>query len=326
MLLDIANGQSQGEEGAKLLEEAEQKAGPRVEWQLARLRRARGEPGWARAQLRKAEQAVRDFSGADGELLLGAVAEAALALGERGKAEQCWKQLAVRRPGDARVRFHLLELALQAGQEAEARRLLDEVRKVEGTGVLTTLGEAAWHVSRARRGQRQSLAEARRLLTRAGALRPSWSRIPLLEAEVCELENNPEKALEKYQAALERGETRPLVLRRMLQLLYEQGRYAEASTLVRRLPKQALASAELGRLVARVEFFSRGASDNGDPADGRRRALALARQAAAKDSRDYRDYLWLGQVAAVAGERTETEQALRRARDLSRTCRRPGRP
>src|SRR5262249_16516947 len=51
-----------------------------------------------------------------------------------------------------------------------------------------------------------------------------------------------------------------------------------------------------------------------DPA----RAVKLALEAVPKDSKDYRDYLWLGQVLAASGQRaSEAEQPLRRALELA---------
>jgi tetratricopeptide (TPR) repeat protein len=309
-LVDLAERQGQRPEAARLLGEAERRAGPRVEWHLAWLRHALdGDPAEARQRLRDAQEALGQFPGVGGEQLLQALAEAALALGDREKAAQFWGRLAERRPGDVRPRFRLFELALQQGKEDEARRLLGQLREVEGDGALAAFGEAACQAARARRGERQALAEAHRLLARAALLRPSWSHVPLLQAEVYELEGNKEKALAKYQAAVERGDVRPPVLRRLLQLASEQGRYAEASALLRGLPEGTLASPELGRLAAQVEFFA--------PGDGPRRALERARQAVAKDSKDYRDYLWLGQIAALAGETAEAGEAFREARNLA---------
>jgi hypothetical protein len=68
------------------------------------------------------------------------------------------------------------------------------------------------------------VGEARDLLAQAEASRPAWARPPLLEAGFDELEGLPDDALDHYLAAVERGERQPAVLRRVRQLLSEQGR------------------------------------------------------------------------------------------------------
>ena len=70
---------------------------------------------------------------------------------------------------------------------------------------MTAYGEAARLVLEARKGNRFAVAEARRYLAEAENTRPSWSAVPLLQAELFELERNHGKALEKYKAAMERG-------------------------------------------------------------------------------------------------------------------------
>src|SRR5439155_8676238 len=133
--------------------------------------------------------------------LLPALAETFAVLGEGAYAEALWRQLAERKPADLEVRFRLLERALQGAREDEVIRLLVDIRRIEGdVGPVSAYGEAARLVVQARKGTAKQLEEAHALLARAAELRPSWSRVPLLEGEVYELENRKEKALEKYQA------------------------------------------------------------------------------------------------------------------------------
>jgi hypothetical protein len=126
---------------------------------------------------------------------------------------------------DLDVRFRLLERSLGAGKDDEAQRLLAEIKRIEGVGgPVAAYGEAARLLAQARAGDARQLAPARLLLARVAEQRPSWSRVPLLEADAYEVEKRKDKALEKYQAALDRGEERLGVVRRVLQLLYEQQR------------------------------------------------------------------------------------------------------
>src|SRR5262249_5610443 len=103
----------------------------------------------------------------------------------------------------------------------------------------------------------------------------------------------------------------------VLELLGEGGRYAEANALLRRLPEAAVASPELGRVAAGVTLLGAGSGAGPEGELGRARALELARKAVAANSKDHRDYLWLGRVAAQAGRPQEAETAFRRARELA---------
>src|SRR5262249_58335249 len=129
-----------------------------------RAGRAEGERALA-----SAEACVRHFPGAQGDALLRGLAEAALSLGDPGKARRLWEQLARRRPADVFSRFRLFELALQEGKDEEERHWLGEVQKLEGGGPLAAFGDAACAGRGARRGERGAPAEARRLPARAGA-------------------------------------------------------------------------------------------------------------------------------------------------------------
>jgi tetratricopeptide (TPR) repeat protein len=322
LLIRLADRQGRTAAIPALLEQAEKQAGPRVEWQLARARFwVKHDPAGARSRLRGLESTLKRFPAADRSQLLRGLAEAHAGLDDFAEARRLWRRFTRQQPADLGVRFLLLELAVQAGNEKEGRRLLGEIRRIEGRGgALTEYGEAALEVLRARRGRKTALAAARRHLAEAAALRPSWSRVPLLEAEIHELEHRTDRALEKYQAALDRGDTRLPVVRRVVQLLYEQGRYADANALIRKLPqRQLLASRDLGRLAAQLSLLGSGGEEVLDPEQARRRALRLARQTVAGKTTDYRDHLWLGQMAHLAGQPREAEQAFRRALSLART-------
>src|SRR5262249_27129307 len=115
-----------------------------------------------------------------------------------------WRRLAERRRQDLRVRFLLLEAALERGEEAQARRWLGEGQRLEGgAGPLSAYGEAACQVSQARRHDTGVPGEARRRRGEAKAVRPPWPRVPRLEAEMYELEGRREQAQEKPREAVE---------------------------------------------------------------------------------------------------------------------------
>jgi exosortase len=321
-LIRLAGWQGRAESVLPLVEEAEREAGQRVEWQLARVRYWAGaEPAQARQLLPKLEADLEHWPDAERERLLEGLAGAYLAVGEVAAAARLGGELAGRQPGNLNVRLVLFEIALQAGRRAEAETTLAEIRRIEGDGgAVTAYGQASLGLLRAGQGDRGALAEAHRLLAEAAAVRPSWSRVPLREAEVYELEGRKDRALEQYLAALDRGAGQLAVYRRAVQLLYDQGRYAEANALLHRLPDQTLAERGLGRLAAQLALAGPGPGDPPDAGPSRQRALQLARRTVAADSKDYRDYLWLGMVAWAAGQPDEAAKWLRRARDLAETA------
>ena len=154
------------------------------------------------------------------------------------------------------------------------------------------------------------MQEARQYLIEAGNRRPSWSRIPSLEAEIDELEGSPTAAIDKYQQALALGERRPTIVRRTVQLLFEQRRFVEANLAVRKLLDQEnmLLSAGLGKLAAETLLSSQ------DPTSrDSERALDLALKSVRPESKTYQDHLWLGRILGVLGKKAEAEKALRQA-------------
>ncbi len=150
--------------------------------------------------------------------------------------------------------------------------------------------------------------EVRALLTEAGSQRPQWPLVPLVAAEAEDLAGNPQGSLRICLRAMESGTASPLVVRRTIQLLLDLRRFEQADGLIRKWREQGviLGDPRLQRLAAEVSLRVN------DPA----RALELARQSIAPESKDYRDRLWLGQFYWAAGETGKAEPELRRAVEL----------
>jgi tetratricopeptide (TPR) repeat protein len=297
---------------AKLLDEAGQRLGDRPGLRLARAAYWAGRGGpEARAAVADLEKDLDRYSDVEQDRLLGGLAVAHYRVGDVPAAERLWGRLAERRPNDLRTRLLLFDLAVQTGREDALPGLVGDLRRVEGDdGALWRYAEATCLLLRAKRGDRPALDEARRRSAEVAERRPSWSRAPLLQATLEEMDGKPDRALDDYLQAARQGERRPEVLRRVLELLYERRRYAEAAQVLRDLREQVPVAGTLGRMGAEVALATQ------DPGQ----ALELARQAVPADSTSYRDYLWLGQVLAVLGRRAEAESALRRAVQLGPTA------
>lgn len=293
------------------LEEVRQKVGDRLELRLALARHwARHGGDGARQALGELEKDLGRFPEADQLRLLRELANAQHRAGAAEDAWRLWEQVAQKQPHDLRTHLELFDLAFETGKDAELQRLVGVIRRLEGEdGALWRCGEACRLIVLARKHRtKEGLAIAQRLLTEAAARRPSWPRVPILEADVALLQGKTDQAIDHYKRALELGERGPDVLRPLVQLLYDRQRYGEAEEVLERLQGEAAVQAGVGKLAAELALRT----------DKKARAVGLARQAVG-ESKDYRDHLWLGQMLWAAGEPKQAETALRRALQLADT-------
>jgi tetratricopeptide (TPR) repeat protein len=312
-LAELARRQGGAEKFLAVLDEAERRAGRRIEWTLARVRH------WAVAgddRARKQLQALPDdldrWSQRDREQLLVPLGLALAQLGDQPRAEKLWRKIAAGQPAYLTSRVLLLEAAVDAKRAHEAKELADEIEKWEGAGEPTSCYARALFAARS--GDRAALKEARWQLERAAARRPSWARLYSLQGDVEAQDGQREKAVQKYKLAIVRGETRLRVWRNLALLLFELRRYAEAAALLRRVPEQDRVSGGLEQLSAGVALVD---PEEPDIKVRRKRALEVARKVAQAGKGDYRDHLWMGQLALLAGEPKEAEDALRKARQMA---------
>jgi tetratricopeptide (TPR) repeat protein len=292
-----------------ILDEADRLLGPNVDLQLARARHWATQPRQqATAALARLERGAGTWSAAEQARFHHGLAEAHYRLGNTRDAERLWTSVAQTEglENSLHVRFLLFDLALRAGDDSAMRRVISQIRTIEGAGgTLWRYGEAARLVRQAQDGRKDqpTLDRARALLAEVAGRRPAWSRVPLLEATLAELEGDTEGAIKGYQAAIDRGERELTIVRRAVQLLYERQRYVEADQIIRKLPVQAPISGDLVKLAAEISLRKQDAQ----------RALELAQHAVPTESRDYRDRMWIGQILWAVQRNEEAEQHLRQA-------------
>jgi predicted Zn-dependent protease len=300
-LIELADIQEYRSEVLKLADEAEKDCGRHVEWDIVRARRwlKYGSAEGAAEELKKLEARVADYPSADGDRLLYAIAEAHAAKNQDDDAERIMLELGKREPMNLRVRLRLLERYYQLKNEVKLVGVLGEVRKIEaGEGPMTAYGEAAKWLLQAKSDKKETLTEARAWLKKGAALRPNWPRFAVLEAESDEIEKLKESALEKYKLALAHGEADLSIWRRTFDLLIELQRFGEAGALMRQLPADSIAFAGLESFASYL-LTDKSANPGADPKLVLSKALDLARKAAGR-SGNYRDWLWLGQLLAIA--------------------------
>lgn len=316
-LAALASAEGSPEDGLGVLDEAARRLGDRVDLRLARVRfiGQSGDPT-LKPGLDAAGRDLEKLAEPDRVAVEDALAGAFAQLGDATRAEQLWAEVLRSRPQDLRVAMSLFDLSMRAGPTASqpeaSRRAVDRIRQIEGAeGTQWRHAEAIRLLDRARRGSGDRPDAIRALIKEIDARRPNWTSMLLLEAEVAELEGSPERALVAYLRAIERGECRPDVVQRVVGLLVQQGRTAEADRMIRRLVEQAPPSGPMAQLAA--EMAMRG----GDTSE----ALDFARRAVRPDSTDVGEHLWLGQTLERLGRDAEAEAELRRSLALD-----PARP
>ncbi len=300
-------------ESFKLLDRMEKELGDSVELRLARASRlARMPAEQAKDAIRKLEEKAEGFKQAEQANLLAGLADAYQRLGDKEQPRRLLGKCATLLPQDLGVRLRLFDLARAAGDDAAAQAVEAEIRAIEGDeGVLWRFAEAARLAGKALQGDSTGVARARQLLADVAKSRPNWSRASLLKAELDDMEGNRDAALEGYLRALDQGEQSVLPLSRAVQLLTARRGVDEinkAKQLLDRAQERAAVPTELNRLVLGVSLSSD---------DSKERKLELVNQAVAKESKDYKDQLFRGQVFWSLEKREDAGNALRRAVELN---------
>ena len=324
--IDLALRDNRWERAGQLLAEAEKQLGDSLVLRLVRARYLvlKGEKD-AAEQLRKLAENTKEFSAADQVRLWRALASASLVVNDFAQAERLWQQVMAKLPGDLRVRLELFDMAAQARDAKLMDTALHEIDLVESSGpiwnyamalrlidygsakVAAAAPAAKGATPPALNKQRQAdLQQALGYLAEALQVRPDWPRALMLQGMVYEDLRQEDAALSKYREAVKQGEKNPEVARRALRLLYNKGEYAAANDLLHQLEGQQVPfTTDLFREQSGVLFGLQDLSG----------ALAAAEKAAAA-SKDYRDYLWLGQLLNIRGRRDEAEKALLHANSL----------
>jgi tetratricopeptide (TPR) repeat protein len=290
-----------------IIDEAEKHLGDTAELRLVRGIRASELPlAEARPILLKLEQGTDAYSRVERSRLEAGLATAYFRLGDNKEAERLMALAVIQTPEDLGVRQQFFDIAVMVGDSEAAAKQVDELHRVEGDeGVLWRYEQAAICVQAAHKGDTAALVEARQQLTEVANRRPNWSRRLVLEGEIAEMEGRTDLALEDYQKAIDRGERSQRVVRRAVQFLATRRRTEEARHLLQKVLEQSPPGAgDLNRMLVEVSL---------PDTDSKQRSLEMVRAAVSPESKEYRDFLWLGQVLASLGEKKEAEAAIRKA-------------
>ena len=248
------------------------------------------------------------------------------AMGERRDAERLWKSALKKTPDDLRIRTSLFELACEEGDVEQARLAADEIGRLAGpTSPQGRVSHAAALILDARVQQArqasligpagpgttmpaltpavdEQLVAAKTLLLEAENIRPGWSQIQQLLAEIASLRGDIPTAIDRLQQATQRGPANPKVIRQLVSLLYLSNRLDEAQQSLAQLGSDGLVGFD--RLSVEMEL-SAGKFDE---------AVASAERGLASQSQPTAaDLLWFGQVLVRGGQAERAGEILRQA-------------
>jgi tetratricopeptide (TPR) repeat protein len=296
-----------------LLAEAKKKLGERVV--LLRLVEANilaeEMPKAAETPINRLAEDVEQFPNEEerGRLLSG-LADMQTSLDNRASARRLWQQV-VQLPSrrtDLPLHLLLFDLASKAEDEAGMRQALDDIRGLEGNqGPFHRYGEALRLLAKARKEkdeqQKQTLDEASRHLERVQAIRPNWPPLFLARAQIERLTDQKDKAIGSLRLARENGDTNPAIVRELVELLAENGRFEEADAELKGLRSSLLVNSDLGRYA--TTFAVQGHDFE--------RARKLFADNRADAGRNYRELLWQGRMLAEMNQPKDAEVKLRAA-------------
>lgn len=302
----------QPDEARRILDEAKRARGEQVLLLLAEARLLADTEG------KKAETAINRLASNAGKFageeeqarLLGGLADVQVSLENVKAAQELWRrvvQLPSRRT-DLSLHLMLFDLAVKAGDEDGMKQTLADIENVEGSqGPFHRYGAALQLIWRARKmpaeERQKTLDEARTHLDRVQSVRADWAPLMLARAQIEQLSDRPDQAINQLWSAVHNGERSETVIRDLVELLARAERYQEADEALRYLREPALVNSELGRLAAFVAVQRK---------DTRRMMDLMRKNRPSGEAKDYRELLWEGRMLAEANQ-PEAEAKLRQA-------------
>ena len=307
-LASIAQSQGNPVLALQILDQAEKELGSNLDLRLARLSSWVSRGGSeANAAIVELARTRTQLPPADQPAFLEPLARAAYRLGELPLARQSLRELLGLQPDNLQVMMGLFDLALEAGDPAEAGELVAKIRRVEGEeGTLWRYGQVLYLISLARRGDTIGLDTAETLVSEIVARRGDWWGGPFLRGEIAELKGDLDAATSDYLRAIELGNSKPSLARRLVGLLNQRQEFDQIDRVVQILQDRGVTLEELTGVSAlnaiRKKDYDRG--------------VTLARQAFPETSSRASDHLSLGRILVSAGRMEEGGKELRRAVEL----------
>lgn len=212
-------------------------------------------------------------------------------------------------PSNYAVLQVLVGISIEEKNDAETLRLINVLHDLEGEeGYRWRLCSVNHLLARLQNGERSVLLEARKLLEELGKLRPSWNQVTVAQAKLLEFNGQIDQAIEQYKRAIEQGARSPDMVKKTVQMLTARRRPEEAKEVLKLVMNQESLDTTYGKL----------ATEALQSTDTPAQTLAKAKQAVAANSKDFRDFLWLGNMHWAAEDKAGAEAAFRKAVDLGK--------
>ena len=276
----------------------------------------------AREILNAIEERADTMQDEEAAQVLSTVAAMRLNTGDVEGAERTWAAAAEKKPDDIGIRESMLDMAVTSGSPEKAQAVAAEIIRIAGAeSARGRVALASVRILEARLALataeqdgplkevplavRDILDEARNRLIEAENERPGWNLIQILFAEVEVLRGEQDAAINRLQRAVSGGATNPIVVRRLVALLYQAGRLEDAQKATGMLGESGAQGME--RISAEVALRE-GRNDE---------AAAFAEKSVSSDTQNPTDLLWLGQVLARAGKQERADEVLVQATKLA---------
>ena len=309
LALAVLVGRESGPRSAEIvLDRAEAAAGDTADLRLARASHLMAERA-SIERIRKLEIGSARLPSADSDRLLLGLADVYTTLGAKADARRLLDLLAVQQPNHVALRMRQFQFEVEDGDLEKIKNFVGEIRKIEGEeGASWRYCDAVYQATVAQRENSVGAAMvARSRLAEVSALRPTWAKVPLLEAKLDDWAGNTDNAIEKYRRAIRSGERSVTVVRRAASLLIARRRFDEARDLISEAGISNGNSPELARISTELSVLRERPFEE---------SLALATSAISTDSKIPQDHVWLGTVFVNYGKNAEAEASFRMAIQL----------
>jgi tetratricopeptide (TPR) repeat protein len=284
----------------------------------------------AKDRLKSLEADTDAFDAREKNFLLTNLLNLMQAIDAQDEVQRLTEQLSGQGAGGLQVPSVRFEQAFKTSNVQEMEDAVRDLEKAENRGPISQYAKARLLLFKNSQNKDAALVdEALALLEKAKESRPNWPAVSFLMGFIYDQKGKPQQALEFYGETINQGNYNPTAIARTLMILAAQKRLPEALDLMNRLDReQAPITPAILKAWAEI-LWRQGEID---------KALEKVRKfaAAAADSEDYRDFIFVGAVVDAAAQQAkandpkkydellpEAEKAFRRAVELGKDAPEP---
>ena len=302
--IQLSHVEKKPEEAAKLLDAAEKQLGSTFAIRQHRFGALmQQDPDQLKPGLAKLEVGIEKLSKEEQRVFWYLLGQGYARADDYENSRRCWQAALALTPDDTKMLQKLFDLAHAYDDDKGMTQAQNQIGKVLGTdGDVYKYAQASrliWEVHKEKK-PKSALADAKKLVAEARQLRPEWHELLRLAGVMDELEGNFDGAIKNYKEAFDKGNEDSNMGRRLVRLLYAQGRAEEVPAYVRYVGRVP-AGDPIERIVVEANF-----------ARNPEAAIKQARQTA-EAADDAQTYLWLGTLLNRDKQSEEAQAAFRKA-------------